>query len=115
MNNTDAYGDVIYSMIPREAIDIGKMVRPRLHIINTEGVYTSEDYEKSISKVILEGFYQHEAAIGSKLAPKMLVSVKGTQDIKNFLSSKEYKNSELRVFLYTRSPHMRMLEMMLMV
>ena len=91
MNNTDAYGDVIYSMIPREAIDIGKMVRPRLHIINTEGVYTSEDYEKSISKVILEGFYQHEAAIGSKLAPKMLVSVKGTQDIKSFLSSKEYK------------------------
>lgn len=91
MNNKDVYGDILYSMIPREAIELGKMVRPRLHIVKTDNVYSSQDYEKSISKIILEGFYQHEAAIGNKLAPKMLVSVKGTQDIKKFLASDEYR------------------------
>lgn len=90
MNNKELYGEIIYQMIPREAIEIGKMVRPRLHIVKTNGVYKSEDYDTSLSTIIYEAFHQHEKVIGDKLKPKMLVSVKGTGDIKKFLSSKEY-------------------------
>lgn len=92
MNNKELYGEVLYEMIPREAIEIGKMVRPRLHIVKTDDVYTSEDYEKSLSKIIYESFYQHKVVIGEKLSPKILISVKGTQDMKKFMDSQEYKN-----------------------
>ncbi|MFW6246828.1 MAG: DEAD/DEAH box helicase family protein [bacterium] len=47
MNNADAYGEVLYEMIPADAIKLGKMVRPRMHFVRTDGVYNSEDYEKS--------------------------------------------------------------------
>lgn len=92
MQNRDSYGEVLYSMIPREAIELGKMVRPRLHIVKTDDVYTSQDYEKSISKIIYESFHQHKKVIGDKMAPKILVSVKGTGDIKKFLLSQEYRD-----------------------
>lgn len=92
MNNKELYGEVLYSMTPREAIDLGKMIRPRLHIVKTDNVYTSEDFDKSLSKIIYESFYQHKVAIGDKLSPKILISVKGTQDMKKFLSSVECSN-----------------------
>ncbi len=106
MNNKDIYGEIIYSMIPREAIEIGKMVRPRLHIVKTDDVYSSQDYEKSLSKIIYEAFYQHEKVIGDKLSPKMLISVKGSGDIRKFLSSDEYGmlRSE-RVSIYAVATH----------
>lgn len=94
MNNKELYGEILYKMTPREAIDLGKMVRPRIHIVNTSGVYSSSDYDTSISRIIKESFIQHEAVVGTKIATKMLVSVKGTQDMINFLSSDEY--DELR-------------------
>jgi superfamily II DNA or RNA helicase len=91
MNNAKLYGNILYQMIPREAIALGKMIRPRLHIVKTDDVYNSMDYDKSISKIIYESFNQHGAAIGDKLSPKILISVKGTGDIKKFIASKEYK------------------------
>ncbi len=90
MNNTDVYGEILYCMVPREAIELGKMIRPRLHFVTTDDVYTTEDYDKSLSKIIYESFYQHKKVIGNKISPKILISVKGTQDIKKFLSSAEY-------------------------
>jgi superfamily II DNA or RNA helicase len=89
MNNVDLYGEVLYSMTPREAIDLGKMVRPRLHFVNTDGVYSTDDYNASLSKIIYEAFLQHAGTL-KKLKPKILISVKGTQDIQKFLSSPQY-------------------------
>lgn len=90
MQNESLYGKILYSMTPRQAIDMGKMIRPRIHVVKTDGVYTSDDYDASLSKIIYESFYQHKIAIKSTLAPKILISVKGTQDIKRFLNSQEY-------------------------
>lgn len=92
MNNVELYGNILYKMVPREAIELGKMVRPRMHIVKTDGVYSSQDYEKSLSKIVYESFHQHSAVIGNKLAPKILISVKGTGDMKKFLSSQECRN-----------------------
>lgn len=90
MNNKDVYGDILYSMTPREAIELGKMIRPRMHVVRTDGVYNSNDYEKSLSKIIYESFYQHKSVL-DKLEPKILISVKGTGDINKFINSNEYK------------------------
>ena len=106
MNNKETYGDIIFSMIPREAIDLGKMVRPRMHIVKAKDVYSSDDYEKSLSRIISDSFLQHKEAIGNKLAPKMLVSVKGTGDIRKFLSSPEYNNlRNQNVSIYAVASH----------
>lgn len=94
MNNKDSYGEIIYLMTPREAIDMGKMVRPRMHFVtsNDNKSYNSDDFQSSLPKIISESFEQHNFAIGTFNKVKMLVSVKGLGDIKKFFDSKEYKN-----------------------
>jgi hypothetical protein len=56
----------------------------------TDGVYTTEDYNKSLNKIIKDTFEQH-GKILTKTLPKILVSAKGTQDIVSFLKSIEYR------------------------
>ena len=92
MNNVQSYGEVIYKMLPREAIDRGKMIRPRLHFVipPVGSTYTRSDFENSLGKIISESLAQHQYAIGQFSSPKLLVSVKGVGDIKKFFSSKEY-------------------------
>jgi superfamily II DNA or RNA helicase len=91
MNNESTYGSIIYNMTPREAIDRGKMVRPRMHFI-TGGkghVYTREDIETSLGNLVIESFKQHEYTLVGADAAKMLVASSGTSDIKNILKSPE--------------------------
>jgi superfamily II DNA or RNA helicase len=93
MNNEDAYGKVLYELTPREAIDRGKMVRPRLHIVKTNGVYTSEDYDRSLNLVISNSFIQHKEYFNDNhpnMKPKMLVGTRGSDDMKNFINSPQY-------------------------
>ena len=90
MNNPDLYGNILYKMIPRQAIDMGKMVRPRLHFVKTHGVYSREVYERSLNLIIKDTFEQHELVL-TKTAPKILVSAKGTKDIKSFIKSNQYR------------------------
>lgn len=92
MNNVESYGDTIYSMTPREAIDMGKMVRPRLHFVipPNDATYTKDDFQNSLGKIIAESLAQHSYAIGQFCSPKVLISVKGVNDIRRFLSSREY-------------------------
>jgi len=93
MNNVESYGEVIYLMTPRQAIDMGKMVRPRMHfVIPPSGSnYNKDDFQTSLGKIISEAFAQHNYAIGQFSKPKLLVSVKGVGDIEKFFESKEYK------------------------
>ena len=95
MNNEALYGKVLYQMLPIEAIALGKMVRPRLHIVTTDGVYNTDDYNRSLNIIIKDSFEQHEEVLTeTKQTPKLLISTKGTQDIREFLISSEY--NELR-------------------
>jgi superfamily II DNA or RNA helicase len=105
MNNVESYGEVLYSMVPREAIDRGKMVRPRVHTIKTNGVFSSDDYDKSINKVILDSFYEHKKQLEDNhpnMKPKVLVSTRGSYDMKNFLISPQYaelRNAGVDIFI----------------
>lgn len=90
MNNVEKYGKELYKMTPREAIEIGKMVRPRLHFIKTDKTITKENLNKNIGKLINEAFKEHQHALDG-LSPKMMVTVNGFQDMDRFKNSKEYK------------------------
>ena len=95
MNNVDSYGNVLFEMTPAEAIRLGKMVRPRMHFVRTDGVYNSEDYVRSLNKIIKDTFEQHEEVLKTNNQnPKLLISAKGSLDIVRFMASTEYR--ELR-------------------
>ena len=93
MNNKDSYGPEIYKMTPREAIERGRMVRPRMHFVipNAQVAYTREDFQASLGIIITEAIAQHQYVIGQFTSPKLLISVKGTQDIVAFMASREYR------------------------
>lgn len=93
MNNVDVYGEDIYKLLPRIAIDKGLMVRPRIHLITTDNVYTSVDYDRSLNFVIYNSFNEHKRLLSKehkRLKPKVLVSTRGSDDIKNFINSTYY-------------------------
>jgi hypothetical protein len=90
MNNEDVYGEVLYFMSPRKAIDNGLMLRPRMQIVRTmtNDYKFGEDLDKSFSNVVFQSFRQHEFAIGGQNA-KLLVVVRGSADMARFIESKE--------------------------
>lgn len=109
MNNKEAYGDIIYSLEPRQAIDMGKIVKPRLHYVSTTTkVKTEADIKASTNRVIEESFYQHTTRLvkdatlrkpsvkelnlsDNHLQPKLLVCLRGIDNITQFLKSSEYE------------------------
>jgi hypothetical protein len=93
MNNEETYGEVLYFMSPRQAIDRGLMLRPRMQIVTTttKDYKFSEDLDKSFSNVVFQSFRQHEFAIGGENA-KLLVVVRESADMLRFIESKECKN-----------------------
>jgi superfamily II DNA or RNA helicase len=107
MNNTEKYGNIVYEMNTLEAIDRGKMVRPRIHTFFSSDIHTFNDFQQSISKIIYEAFHHHEYAIKDLDAlPKILISAKGVGDIKKFLESEEYqklRNEDVDIFAVASS------------
>jgi superfamily II DNA or RNA helicase len=103
MNNSSIYGEVLYQKTPREAIDMGKMVRPRLHIVSHHDghTFTDNDVDAQIGRVITDCYDQHQYQLRSKVNAKMLVAAEGTDDIYNFLNSQEYRDlveSGIRIY-----------------
>lgn len=93
MNNVSTYGDVIYKLLPRDAIEMGKMVRPRIHLVTTNGVKTDEDFDRSLNKVIHNSFntqVEYFKTNHPNIVPKIIVATRGSSDIKKFLGSDEY-------------------------
>jgi len=94
MNNIDKYGTILHEMTPREAIEKGKMVRPRLHFVKSDATITRENLDKNIGKLINESFLEHQHALNG-LAPKMMITVNGFEEMDRFKNSKEYKKMML--------------------
>lgn len=93
MNNEEAYGEILYYMPPRQAIDNGLMLRPRMQVVSTitNDYKFGEDLDKSFSNVVFQSFRQHEFAIGGQNG-KLLVVVRGSADMERFINSKECSN-----------------------
>jgi superfamily II DNA or RNA helicase len=97
MSNEESYGKVLFELSPRKAIDLGKMVRPRIHVVKTPNVRNNDDFDKSLTKVLKHSFIvqkEHFKKEHNSLNVKMKVSVRGSKDIIKFIKSDEY--AELR-------------------
>jgi len=107
MNNENDYGPLLYEMKPIEAIEEGRMVRPKFHFVITDGVYTPEDFDASLNYVIQSSFEQHEEVLKVNMGAKVLVTVRGTQDIRNFLDSPEYqimRQNDVNIYSVASNP-----------
>ncbi len=92
MNNVDFYGERLFEMTPLDAINKGKMVRPRVHIVSSPNVIGQEDLDASLGKLVIKSFNEHRKLLKNKLSPKMLIAASGTEDMKNLIKSKEIKD-----------------------
>jgi superfamily II DNA or RNA helicase len=91
MNNVDFYGEKIYVMTPLEAIRLGKIVRPRVHVVSTKGDKTmsQDDVDKNLGKLVISSFYEHSKQLKNGLKPKMLIAASGLNDMKRLIKAKE--------------------------
>lgn len=92
MNNTEVFDNTIYSKSPREMIDVGEMIPPRVHVVRArEGVTVDlnkldRDYD-ALFRSIADAFFAHQRKIretsfdASKLGAKVLVVCRGQQDL----------------------------------
>ena len=99
MNDTEKFGEVLYSVSPRTMIDAGEIVPPRLHSIRISEDAEDGDYDnnKMLIKTITESFAQHKTMIkecSSKpemIGAKLLVSCNGSKELKNIISSMPFR------------------------
>lgn len=93
MNNVEFYGERIYTMTPAEAIQRGKIVRPRVHIVSTDGreVMTQEEVDKNLGKLVINSFNEHSKLLKNGLKAKLLIAASGLNDMKLLIESDEIK------------------------
>ena len=94
MQNTDFFGDTIFEYDAEDSIKNGTMVPPKIMIAHGEnGQYTEDDLNKSIHKIINETFIEyrtHFKKYHKELSPKIIVPIRGIDDIIKFLNSEFY-------------------------
>lgn len=94
MNDTEKFGEVLYSVSPRSMIEAGEIVPPRLHSIRISEDAEDGDYDNSkmLIKTISESFSQHKEMIKEcssnpdKIGAKLLVSCNGSKELKEIIN-----------------------------
>ncbi len=91
MNNVEFYGEKIYTMTPWEAIQKGRIVRPRVHIVSTndDRVMTQNDLDKNLGRLVINSFNEHSKLLKNGLKAKMLIAASGLNDMKRLIGSDE--------------------------
>ena len=94
MNNKEFYGEELYVMTPAEAIQRGKIVRPRVHIASTDNnqLLSKEDLEHNLSKVVINSFNEHSKLLKKDIKAKMLIAASGLRDMKVLIQSTEIQD-----------------------
>jgi superfamily II DNA or RNA helicase len=84
LNNTAVYGEVLFKISPKELIEQGYIVEPRLH-----AMYAKSDKEGStvIDEIINVAKYQHELTVKKMPYSKILFAMKGTDDVRKVVDS----------------------------
>ena len=94
MNDTEFYGEILYSVSPRAMIDAGEIVEPKLHMINTiEEAEEKYSNTAMMVKSVIQGFKEHSylikngehgfsypSAAPDKIEAKILVCCNGTDE-----------------------------------
>jgi hypothetical protein len=94
MNNKDRFGEVLLERIPREMIEEGYMVRPRMHIIKFDQDLDKKELIDNAGKVVAESFSQHEYI--TRRTGKIFITCTGTPMMESIISSPEIRNLKRR-------------------
>jgi superfamily II DNA or RNA helicase len=94
MNNVSRFGRVLLERIPRQMIDAGYMVRPRMHIIRFDRELCKTELVNNAGKIVSEAFSQHEYI--ARRTGKVFVTCTGTPMIQSILSSQDIRNLKRR-------------------
>ena len=113
MNDTEKFGEVLYSVSPRTMIEAGEIVPPRLHSIRISEDAEDGDYDnnKMLIKTISESFTQHKAMIKEcssnpdMIGAKLLVSCNGSKELKEIIASVPFRDwcndNNIKVFSFS--------------
>ncbi len=113
MNDTEKFGEVLYSLSPRSMIEAGEIVPPRLHSIRISEDAEDGNYDnnKMLIKTISESFAQHKVMIKEcsakpdLIGAKLLVSCTGSKELKTIISSMPFRlwcdDNNIKVFSFS--------------
>ncbi len=90
MNNSNKFGPILYEKTPLEMIQLGEIIRPRIHLVN---VSTSDEKVNDLLKdvnAIIESFKEH--LINVNTGAKMLVVTKGSEHLNDIVSHPKMKD-----------------------
>lgn len=79
LNNQAVFGDCVFQVTPKELIDGGWIVPPKLHIMYGK---TEDSIKTLIDEVINLAKYQDQITRETMSASKILFAMKGTEDVK---------------------------------
>lgn len=102
MNNPAIFDNMIYTRSPKEMIDAGEMVSPRIHVVKSKNGATVDlnkldrDYD-ALFLSIRDAFFAHQRRIReesfdpSQLGAKVLVVCRGQQDLMEMFNTKIFE------------------------
>lgn len=101
MNDLTMYGEILTEVSPREMIDAGEIVMPRIHTIMLKGKRDKEisnHDELMLVYTIIEAFKEHknklkeDSAYPDDIGTKLLVSVQGSNELELIQNSTLFKD-----------------------
>lgn len=110
MNDTETFGNVLYTMSPRKAVDAGEIVPPKFQIVKTadDGEYRNISM---ITKTIVDGFAWHKhflkehSANPERLGAKMIVSASGNKEMFEVVNDENFRalcfENKVRTFVFS--------------
>ncbi len=92
MNNEDRYGSVLASMTPKQAVNDGLIIGPRMHVVSTAGNVNEENEDAADSVAIKDAFKEHGSLLNGQ-GGKVLVVCKGSKHLNKLMEiTKFYKD-----------------------
>jgi len=110
--DVEFYGEVLYKMSPKKAIDEGEIVRPFIHTIFIDGEIKGDKLGINMEvKTITESFIEHKNKIKkdsyepNKIGGKLLVTVNGLEELRSICNDKLFqkwcKKNEIKIFTFS--------------
>ena len=114
MNDKDFYGEILDSSKPREMIDAGEIVPPRLHdviIDDNNDIQLNGDNHTMLFKSVKESFLTHKKYVKKyssnpdMIGAKLLISASGTDELFALHDNPEFMNwckkTKINVFVFS--------------
>ena len=110
MNDKVFFGEILYKESPREMIDKGEIVPPKMHIIQTEEDGDYSNHSMLVRSVIL-GYLQHKKLVKNNscssdlIGAKLLITTTGNKEQSELYNDIEFKkfclDNNIQVFTYS--------------